>query len=310
MNRIDERLNAFWISKLGVDRLTELQGKSTDGSPFEKALRIVRQIGEDHERFHDLIWEGLDGYFHQSVHTRTLGRKSLSGPLAKLSVGKSQGEIEWWSRQSLPSRKGIRVLCGARKRMEFLTETDQIVRHVVTVPVMVEALSSRLRIRVVTLQSTATTWTDLMGVPVRRILTPVTENELADLLLNILAQIEPGLGQMQDLSARSVELMKDVDKVYTYSGTYGVRTVGRTQHRSEGGRRGSHRQPLHVVMQPEFGELTSAEKIRHCEIEIQKEWNGLPRGTAVVIYPTEGKIIFRRMLGGGVINDFLAYMAS
>lgn len=310
MDSIDERLHAFWISKLGVDRLAELQGKSTDESPFEKALSVVRQLGEDRRRFHDLIWEGLDGYFHQSVYARTLGRKSMSGPLAELQVGKSQGEVEWWSRQSLPSRKGIRVLGGAHKRMEFLTETDQIVRQIVAVPIMVEALPSRLRIRALTLQSTSTTWTDLMGVPIRRILTPVVDNELTDLVFKALEPLSPGLGEMQDLSARAVDLMKDVAKVYTYSGTYGVRTVGRTQHKSEGGRPGGrHRQPLHVVMQPEFDELTSAEKIRHCEIEIQEEWNGLPRGTAVVIYPTEGKIIFRRMLGGGVINDFLAYMA-
>jgi hypothetical protein len=27
------------------------------------------------------------------------------------------------------------------------------------------------------------------------------------------------------------------------------------------------------------------------------------------LYPVEGKLVFRKMLGGGLVNDFLAYLA-
>jgi hypothetical protein len=308
MNKIDERLDAFWISKLGVTRLAELPGGSSGASPLEKALNVVRQLGDDRQRFHELIWEGFDGYFHQSVYARKLGRKSMAGPLAELPVGERQGEVEWWSQQSLPSKR-TRVLAGARKQMEFLSESDQVVRQTVVIPVMAEALPMRLRIRVLTVQSTVPTWTELLGVPIRRILTPVVDNELVDLIFHALEHLAPGLGEMQDLSAQTVELMKDTAKVYTYSGTFGVRMVGRTRHTAEGGWLGRRRQPLHAVMRSEFDELISAEQIRHCEIEIHEECMGLPPGTAVVIHPVEGKIIFRRMLGGGVIDDFLVYLA-
>ena len=36
---------------------------------------------------------------------------------------------------------------------------------------------------------------------------------------------------------------------------------------------------------------------------------GLLAGTALVIYPVEGKLVFRRMLSGGAVDAFLAYLA-
>lgn len=309
MNPISERMDAFWISKLGVARLAELPGGSVVGSPPEKALGVLRQLKGDRQRFYELLQEGFEGYFHQSVYARTVGKKSMAGPLAELPVGESHGAVEWWAQQSQPSKGYARVLAGVRKEMEFISVTNQIVQQTVTVPAMMEALPRRLRVRVLTVQSTATTWSDLLGIPVRRILTPIVDNELSDLIYDALGQLTPGVGEMQDLSAQAVELMKDTERVYTYSGTFGVRTVGRTRHTSEGGRLGMRRQPLHGVMQPEFNELISADQIRHCEVELQAEWEGLPPKTAVVLYPVEGKIIFRRMLGRGVIDDFLANVA-
>lgn len=104
--------------------------------------------------------------------------------------------------------------------------------------------------------------------------------------------------------------MKDTDHVYTYSGTLNVQTVGRTTHVTEGGKlRGRRRQPLHRVMPVKFKELISAERIRNSDIEIYESFQGLTAGTALALYPIEGKIVFRRMLGGGVVNDFLAYLA-
>jgi hypothetical protein len=309
MNPISERMDAFWLSKLGVACLAELPGGAVVGNPLEKALGVLRQLKGDRERFHELIQEGFDGYFHQSVYARTVGTKSMAGPLAGLPVGKSHGAVEWWAQQSQLSKGYTRVLAGVQKEMEFISATNQFVQQTITIPAIVEALPRRLRVRVLTVQSTAITWTELLGIPIRRILTPVVDNELADLIYDALGQLTPGIGEMQDLSEQAVELMKDTGRVYTYSGTFGVRTVGRTRHTSEGGRLGTRRQPLHVVMRPEFDELISADQIRHCEVEFQAEWEGLPPKTAVVLYPVEGKIVFRRMLGRGVIDDFLANVA-
>jgi hypothetical protein len=254
MNKIDESLDAFWISKLGVERLAELPGGSDGEGAQEKAINVVRQLGDDREQFHDLLWAGFDGYFHQWVYARTLGKKSMAGHLAGLPVGKSEGEVEWWSQQ-VPSKGRVRVLAGIRKEMQFL-EADRVVRQTVVVPVMAEALPSYLRVRVLTLQSTVTTWSDLLEIPIRRILTPVVEKELAEQLYRTLDPFLPGLGDMQDLSVQAIALMKDTDAVYTYSGTFGVkkvgRTVGRTQHTAEGDRLGRRRKPLHAVMKSEF----------------------------------------------------------
>jgi hypothetical protein len=63
------------------------------------------------------------------------------------------------------------------------------------------------------------------------------------------------------------------------------------------------------VMPVKFNELISAQQIRNCDIEIYESFQGLTAGTALALYPIEGKIVFRRMLGGGVVNDFLAYLA-
>jgi hypothetical protein len=309
MDSLAARLDAFWISKLGVERLAQLPGGSTGKKPLERALNVVRELPpRDRRQLHELLWEGFDGYFHETVYARNELQKPIAGPIADLPLGASQGPVEWWARQSA-SAQSIRALAGAKKEIEFLTEAGALVREVVAVPVLVEAVSSRLRVRVLTVQSTPPTWTELTGVAVRRLLTPVVANESADLVLSVLAGLPTQVGTMQDLSAQVVRLMKNTETCFTYSGTYGVRTVGRTRHTSEGGRLGHRRQPLHVVMPSEFRELISAKQVRHCEIEMQRPFEGLPPGTAVVLYPVEGKIVFRKMLGKGIIDEFLAFVA-
>lgn len=305
---VAENLEAFWISKLGAERLAELPGGSSGRGNLDKALNVVKEIKKDREAFHGLIYDGFDGYFHQSVFARTLGRKSMAGRLTELELGKTEKDVEWWARQT-PRAGHVRVLAGARKQMQFLTEDDDVIRRTVSIPVMIEAVPSQLRVRALTVQSTVPTWTELLGVPVRRILTPVVDTELADQLFHAMTDAPEDLGEMQDLSAKAVELMKSTENVHTYSGTFNVRTVGHTKHTAGGGRGGRRRQPLHAVMRPEFDELVASDKIRHCEIEIQKEFKGLAPGTTLVIYPVEGKIVFRRMLGRGLIDDFLAYLA-
>jgi hypothetical protein len=303
---VAENLDAFWISKLGSDRLAELPG-AEGPTVLDKALGVVRKLGKDRDQFYDLLYEGFDGYFHQSVYARTLDKKSMAGRLAALSIGDSDNQAEWWSRQSSGSNR-VRVLVGVRKEIQFLADSDQVIRQTIAIPAMVEAFPSNLRLRIMTVQSTADTWRELLGRPINRILTPVVDTELSDLLYNAISPDLAQLGEMTDLSAKAVELMKKTDNVHTYSGTFGVRKVGRTRHTTEGGRLGKRR-PLHVVMKPEFAELVSSDEIRHCEIAIQAEHKGLIPGTALVFYPKEGKIVFRRMLGGGVIDDFLAYLA-
>lgn len=304
-----ENLNAFWISKLGADRLAQLPGGTTGRGSLDKALNVVRELKKDREAFYNLLFEGFDGYFHQSVFARALGKKSMASTLAKLQLGKTEKDVEWWATQT-PRAHHVRVLAGVRRRMQFLTEKDVAVRHVVTIPVLIEAVPSLLRVRTLTVQSTPTTWSELLGDSIARILTPVVDTELQDQALGATGATIEDLGEMLDLSAQAVELMKDTNNVYTFAGTFVVRTVGHTRHMTGGGGLGRKRQPMHLVMRAEFDELVASDRIRQCEIEVQRDLDsGLLAGTTLVIYPVEGKIVFRRMLSGGAVDAFLAYLA-
>ena len=304
-----DNLNAFWISKLGADRLAQLPGGTVGRGSLDKALNVVRQLKRDRETFYNLLFEGFDGYFHQSVFARALGKKSMASTLAKLEVGKTVKDVEWWATQT-PRAHHVRVLAGVRRSMLFLTDKEETVRHIITIPVLIEAIPSLLRVRTLTVQSTPTTWSELLGNSIARILTPVVDTELHDQALGATGAPFEDLGEMVDLSARAVALMKDTANVYTYAGTFAVRTVGHTRHMTGGGGLGRKRQPMHVVMLPEFDELVASERVRQCEIEVQRDLeSGLLAGTALVIYPVEGKIVFRRILGGGAVDAFLAYLA-
>ena len=303
-----ENLNAFWISKLGADRLAQLPGGTNGRGSLDKALNIMRELKRDRETFYNLLFEGFDGYFHQSVFARSLGKKSMASTLAKLEMGKTVKDVEWWATHT-PRAHHVRVLAGVRRRMQFLTDKDVAVRHVITIPVLIEAVPSLLRVRTLTVQSTPTTWSELLGDSITRILTPVVDTELHDQALDATGAAFEDLGEMVDLSAQAIDLMKETTNVYTYSGTFAVRTVGHTRHMTGGG--GSRkRQPMHTVMGVEFDELVTSSRIRQCEIEVQRDFGaGLLAGTALVIYPVEGKIVFRRMLSGGAVDAFLAYLA-
>lgn len=231
----------------------------------------------------------------------------MKGRLSAIEIGSTQNGIEWLVRDDNPDH--IRVLVAVTQRMQFLTEDDQVVRHNISVPAIVELVGDMLRIRTLTVQSTASAWSQLVDVPIRRLLSLVADTEIAERL--IVATTDPEhFGSMRNLSAQAIELMKDTEHIYTYLGTLPVETVGRASYATEGGGKlGRKRQPMHLVMRTRFDELVSGDQIRHCDIEIYETVHGLPPGTALSMYPIEGKIIFRRMLSGGVINDFLAYLA-
>ena len=304
-----ENLNAFWISKLGADRLAKLAGGTTGRRSLDKAQNVMRELKKDRETFYNLLFEGFDGYFHQSVFARDLGKKSMASTLAKLEIGKTVKDVEWWAKQS-PRQHHVRVLAGVRRQMQFLTAKDVGEWYVITIPVMIEAVPSLLRVRTLTVQSTPTTWSELLGKEITRILTPIVDTELHDQALGATGVPVEDLGETVDLSAQAVELMKDTANVYTYAGTFAVRTVGQTRHATGGGGLGRKRQPMHSVMRPEFDELVGSDRVRQCEIEVQRDLDvGLLAGTTLVIYPVEGKIVFRRMLFGGAVDAFLAYLA-
>lgn len=296
------------MSKLGTARLSELLKDAGGRSSIEKARNILRK-NKGKEFYHGLLNEGFDGYFHQSVFIRTVDHKVVSDKLSTIDVGQIQNGIEWLTRDEKPDR--IRVLAAVSQRMEFLPEDNVAIRHNISVPAIVELLGNTLRIRTLTVQSTSSTWSQLMEVPIRRLLSSVSDAEIAERL--IVATTDPEhFGEMKNLSAQAVDLMKNIEHVNTYLGTLNVETVGRTSHAMEGGGRiGKKRQPMHLVdkMKAKFNELISADQIRHCDIEIYEPVHGLPAGTALAMYPIEGKIIFRRMLSKGVINDFLAHLA-
>jgi hypothetical protein len=301
-----ENVRAFWVSKLGIARLAELAEDSAGGSPLDKARALLRK-NKEREFLYGLIIEGFDGYFHQSVFVRSVDPKVVNDHISALGIGQTSNRIEWWSRNDDP--KHIRVLAGVHLPIEFLTAENRTVTHTISIPAMIELVGTTLRIRTLTVQSTASTWSQLVGVSIRRLLTSVIDSELAERLMLSVTDPEH-LGEMQDLSSQAIDLMKDTDHVYTYAGTLMFQTVGRSTHATEGGNlRGRRRQPLHRVMQAKFKELVSADKIRNCDIEIYESFQGLTAGTALALYPIEGKIVFRRMLGGGAVNDFLAYLA-
>lgn len=303
---IAENVRAFWVSKLGTARLTDLADDSAGGTPLDKARAILRK-NKEREFLNGLIVEGFDGYFHQSVFVRTVDPRVISQSLLALELGQTHNGIEWWLRNDDP--KHIRVLAGVHQSIEFLTAENRTVTHTISIPTMIELVGPTLRIRTLTVQSTASTWEQLIGTATRRLLTSVIDSDLAERLIMSVTDPEH-IGEMQDLSAQAIALMKDTKHVYTYSGTLNVQTVGRTTHVTEGGTpKGRRRQPLHKVMRKKFKELVSAQRIRNCDIEIYESFQGLSAGTALALYPIEGKIVFRRMLGGGAVNDFLAYLA-
>jgi hypothetical protein len=305
MNRTDN-LDAFWISKLGSDRLSDLTETSGE-DVSDKALAVVRELAKNRNRFYDLLFEGFDGYFHQSVYARK--DTSLLGRLKQLSIGKTAGKVEWWSKQSGDDQ--VRVLAGVRKDVEFVVGS-RVVTETIPIPAMVEASASSLRVRILTVQSKPETWGKLLNLEITRMLTPIKDTELSETIYDALHPELAEFGKIQNLSSMAVKLMKDIDHVLTYSGTFGVKNkttkVGRTRHSTDG--RFGTRNPMHVVMEPEFKQLVGSTDIRHCEIVIKTDHHGLIPGTALVFFPDEGKIIFRRMLGKGVIDAFLANLAG
>ena len=305
--QLADALEAFWISKLGTERVKELPGGDVAGTTLDRARNVIRTIGKDRERFHALLFEGFDGYFHQSVFARQL-TKSITKELKALPTGKKVNDVELWTMTS-PTTGTVRVLAGVRKQMQFLTEKDQVIRETITIPAIAETIPSYFRVRVLTVQSTVKAWTELLGTEINRILSPVVDTDLAENMFRAVETTGANLGDLHDLSEQAVELMKNTKSVYTYSGTFGVRKVGRTRHSTEGGFLNRGRQPLHNVMKPEFDELISSDQIRQCDIEIREAYEGLVAGTALSLYPVEGKLVFRKMLGGGIVNDFLAYLA-
>ena len=82
-----DALEAFWISKLGTDRVKQLPGGEGAGTTLERARGVMRAIGKDRAPFHNLLFEGFDGYFHQSVFARVL-KKSIAKELEELPTGK------------------------------------------------------------------------------------------------------------------------------------------------------------------------------------------------------------------------------
>lgn len=298
-----DNLDAFWISKLGTARLSDLT-ESPEADISEKALAVVRSLAKDREPFYGLLFEGFDGYFHQSVYARK--KTALANRLRRLQIGEVDGRVEWWSRQSAGSDR-IRVLAGVRKDLDFLAGR-QVVTKTIPIPAMAEVDSSTLRTRILTVQSKPETWGKLLDEPrVDRLLTPIKENELCETLYDAISPKLEDFGTIQNLSGVAIKLMKDTDHVLTFSGTFGVRKVnmkvGRTRHTTDGS--WGRRRAMHVVMKREFAELVSSDDVRHCEIVIKTDHHGLIPGTALVFYPDEGKIAFRRILGKGIINDFL-----
>lgn len=304
---LTDNLDAFWLSKLGADRLSHLT-EASDGDVSDKALAVVRQLAKDRGRFYGLLFDGFDGYFHQSVYARK--KTSLLQRLKKLSMGKAEGQVDWWSRQS-DGANHVRVLAGVRKDLDFVVG-NRVVTRTIPIPAMAEAFSSDFRVRILTVQSKPETWGKLLNLDINRLLTPINETELSQTLYDAISPDLADFGNIQNLSSMAVKLMKDTDRVLTFSGTFGVKKVnvkvGRTRHSTDG--RYGNRSPMHEVMPSEFVELVNSNDIRHCEIVIKTEHHGLIPGTALVFFPDEGKIIFRRMLGKGMIHGFLAYLAG
>ena len=109
-----------------------------------------------------------------------------------------------------------------------------------------------------------------------------------------------------DYSAAAVKLMKRTD-VDTYSGTFGIKTIGSTKHDTI---RGRGKKSLRNSMEDKFQELVSAERIMMREIELGRDYLGLKAGSKVALYSTVGKIAFRSRLQGCDPGEFVKAMAN
>jgi hypothetical protein len=307
VTKLEKALYAKWISRFGRAKVKDLaDGLDAGRSVSEKSKAVVES--NDDKELRALLLEGFDGYFHQTVYLRHPKKaKQTAREINSIHMGgKSVGSVVLEERTSKVTDDEARCLLMVTETMEFLPRDGATVIRDIPFPVAVGVGTNSLTVQVLTMQSTVKTWSEILELELRRLLTPVHADSLYDLALNFLRTSKVEVGDYVNYSDTAVTLMKRAD-VDTYSGSYEIGTVGSTKHDTV---RGSGKKPLRTSMRSEFDKLVAAERIVNAEIVLGQDYLGLVAGSKIALYPTIGKIAFRSRLQGHDPDDFVEQMAK
>lgn len=305
MTKLEKALYRKWISRFGRNKIRELAKglKAADKSIAAKTDAIVDHGNAD--SLNDLLLEGFDGFFHQSVFVRKIGKTAASyEAMRSLSVDADYGNVSLEKLECYP--KEIRCLFMANRKMEFVLESSSVVAKSIPFPVAVSLEDDTLTVQVLTMQVTIKTWSEILGDQIRRTLTIIRADDLADMVQTCLMQAGVDLGDYIDYSKTATKLLKQAN-TNTYSGTLEIGQDGSTKHNTI---RGKGKRPLRVSMPAKFAELVSAQRLVNAEIELKDEYLSLTKGSKIALYPTTGKIAFRSNLQGCDPDEFISSLAK
>lgn len=240
MPDLRERLYATWIARLGRSRVAEIANAGT--TLAEKAEAIVSSSRP--AALDALLVDGFFHHFHQSVYVRTLAR----GAASLRDVDRRQ------------TGNGVRVrledagslLLMVSQDIEFLPSDGTPFTEKIDFPVLIRGGGGTLVIQVITMQSDVETWSQIVDVPVRRILTPISSDKIHDQVLEFLnGTLGVRFGGYIDYSARAIEFIQEFS-VDTFSGRYEVGAAGVNESQTVGatdGRRPKDAQRLDLGLQ-------------------------------------------------------------
>jgi hypothetical protein len=300
VTKLEKALYAQWLSRFGRDKVKELaDGLKAGKTVGEKSAAIVKSKEEDELR--SLLLEGFGGFFHQTVYARKLPKDVIKTILKIPVLG---DPVNFVVLESV-AKDGdeIRCLLMVTQVMEFLPDGGGgVLSFEIPFPVALAIDDdSNLLIHVLTMQSTTDTWAEIVGKPLKRMLTTVRSDVLHDKVLNFLTQSGVSVGTYGDYSVAAIKLIKRAD-IDTYSGTLGVGTVGETKHYTV---RGKGKKPLRSSMPAKFQELISAQRLVNAQIELADNYEELLAGSRIALFPTVGKISFRSNLQGSDPDAFV-----
>lgn len=302
MTNLERALWTKWIGRFGSSKVRELaDGLKAGRSITEKSAAVVKSRTADELR--SMLFQGFDGYFHQTVYLRKLAKPADSAAaLAAIEVGTETSNSVTFETLDDDSSAGSRYLVMATRTIEFLPRgAGDVIAEDIPFPATVGIAKGILTIQVLTMQSGVETWAEIVGKELRRMLTIIQADGIYDQVLNSLRELQIDAGDYVDYSTAASKLLKD-KAVDTYSGAFGVGTVGSTKHDTV---RGKKRRPLRESMPKKFEELTSASRIIKAEAELRTDGFGLSAGSKVVLYPAVGKMAFRSNLQGCDPDEFV-----
>ncbi len=334
MSDLSESLLSLWIQKLGQRRVgAEMEELQLDDEPRllpDKANAIVEFYKDDFHELLDLVLEGFDGPYHQTIYINGFDHEedalaeevnsldmAIRTAIDQLSMHLPIGPFPIPAGALAATRKidaeQIRLLFFVPYFMQFeKPDRAGLTSYQFAIPVSLRLTEEQLFICPITMQSVE--WTPILGEEVRRALTTVKSDTVQDNIVSFLRK-ETGIlvGSPVNFSARAVDIMKD-STVDTFEGRLEIggsegAPVGETAYKTYrvkdktiGGMR--------ETMPKEFEQLISATVIPRCQVQFRSHFHGLPNGTVLRLFPAHGKIALGRQVEGADLIEFLKYVTT